>query len=313
MCNFYILTGFPGGLGSLSQANPTATNMLVQGNFGVDPGGHELGHWFTIPHTFLTTQTNTPLPIGNLIQWGDDGFDDTLKDWHQGAQTLNSLGELTYGVKSYSSLNATQKADVDAKFRLHYAKQFYNATYTALTTAQKAVIDTYRTRDQTNNDSFERFGTLQRDLIATGNFGSPGSPVFYASTSTANQVRVDALILNIESYHFGKGSVEGVFSEKQSDRLCDVISQSTAGLDRSATRGLECGKYIFFGGPTVVSGNPLGSSANPRTTPANAHAAATGRDILIGRPGTYGLGGTAITLNKAVTLRATLDGPFTIR
>lgn len=313
VCNFYMLTGFPGGLGSLSQSNPTATNMLVQGNFGIDPGGHELGHWFTIPHTFLTVQSDTLVPIGNLIPWGDDGFDDTLKDWHQGAQTLNSLAEAGYSGSSYASLNATNKQTVDAQFRLHYAKQFYNTTYTALTAGQKTVIDTYRNRDQSNNDSFARFGALQRDLIANGNFGSAGSPVFYADLSVANRVRVDALVSNIESYHFGKGSVEGFFSEKQFDRLCDVISQSTEGLDRSPIRGLDSGKYVFFGGPTTNSGNPLGSSKNPRATPGSAHAGAAGnKDILIGRPGTYGVGGGPLIMNKAVTLRATAAGPFTI-
>jgi hypothetical protein len=315
VCNFYILTGFPGGLGSLDQGDPTATNMLVQGGFDIDPGGHELGHWFTIPHTFLSVQSNTLVPIGNPIPWGDDGFDDTLKDWHQGAQTLNSLAEAGYNNASYASLSATDKQTVDGQFRLHYAKQFYNTTYTALTAGQKAVIDTYRNRDQSNDDSFARFGALQRDLIANGNFGSAGSPVFYADLSVANRGRVDDLICNIESYHFGKGSVEGYYSEKQFDRLCDVISQSTEGLDRSLVRGWDSGRYIFFGGPTTAAGNPLGSSKNPRATPGSAHSGATtgGHDILIGRPGTYGTGGGPLILNKAVTLRATKAGSFTIQ
>ncbi len=314
VCNFYLLTGFPGGLGSLSQSNPTATNMLVQGNFGIDPGRHELGHWFTIPHTFLSVQSDTLVPIGSLIPWGDDGFDDTLLDWHQGAQTLNSIAESFYSKKYYAYLTAAEKLNADAIFRLHYAKQFYDTNYTALTTAQKAVIDTYRNRDQSNNDSFARFGTLQRDLIANGNFGSPGSPVFYADLFLSNKNRVDALIANIESYHFGKGAVEGVFSELQSDRLCDVISQSTEGLDRSGIRGYECGKYIFFGGSVTKVGNPLGSSKRPYSTPSGAHAAAPGtRNILIGRPGTYSVGASPLILNKSVTLRATLAGPFTIQ
>lgn len=315
VCNFYILTGFPGGLGSLDQGNPTATNMLVQGGFDIDPGGHELGHWFTIPHTFLTVQSDTLVPVGNLIPWGDDGFDDTLKDWHQGAQTLNSLAEAGYSVNTYAALNATQQQAVDAQFRLHYAKQFYNTTYSSLTAAQKGVIDTYRSRDQSNDDSFARFGALQRDLIANANFGSAGSPVFYAELSVANRVRVDDLVSNIESYHFGKGSVEGYFSEKQFDRLCDVISQSTEGFDRSLVRGWDSGRYIFFGGPITNSATPLGSSKNPRSTPGSAHAGATatGRDILIGRPGTYSVIGGPLIMNKAVTLRATKAGAFTIQ
>lgn len=312
VCNFYIVTGFPGGLGALDQGNPTATNMLAQGDFGIDPGGHELGHWFTIPHTFLSVQSDTLVPIGNLIPWGDDGFDDTLLDWHQGAQTLNSLAQLDYSTELYSSLSPSQKIAIDARFRLHYAKQFYNTTYTALTAPQKTVIDTYRTRDQDFDDSYARTGALQRDLIADANFGNPGSPVFYADLTNGNRIRVDALIANIESYHFGKGSVEGVYSEKQSDRLCDVISQSTAGLDRSPTRATGSGKYIFFGGPTTVPGNPLGSSGYPCATLASAHAAAIPNSIIIARPGTYSLNGSPITLNKAVTLRATKDGSFTI-
>lgn len=313
VCNFYILTGFPGGVGSISQSNPMNSNMIVQGGFGIDPGGHELGHWFSLPHTFFSIE-GTAVPVGSLIAWGDDGFDDTLKDWHNGGQTLNSLAEAGYNGSSYAALGATDKQTVDAQFRLHYAKQFYNTTYTALTAGQKSVIDTYRNRDQSNDDSFARFGTLQRDLIANANFGSPGSPVFFAGLSTANQIRVDALVSNVESYHFGKGSVEGFFSEKQIDRLCDIISQSTENLDRSLTRSLDSGKYLFFGGPTTNSSTPLGSSKNPRATPGSAHAGAAGnKDILIGRPGTYGIGGGPLIMNKAVTLRATTAGPFTIQ
>ena len=102
------------------------------------------------------------------------------------------------------------------------------------------------------------------------------------------------LISNIESYHFGKGMPQGYFSEQQTDRLCDVISQSTEGMDRSATRGSECGKYVFFGGPITAAGNPQGSSKNPHGTLSNAHTAATSRAIIIGRPGTYSLNGTPV-------------------
>lgn len=313
VCNFYILTGFPGGVGSISQSNPMNSNMAVQGGFNVDPGGHELGHWFSLPHTFVSTE-GVAAPIGSLISWGDDGFDDTLKDWHLGAHTVNSLAEADHGGASYASLNVTQKAAIDAKFRLCYAKQFYNTTYTALTAGQKAVIDTYLNRDISNDDSFAQFGALQRDLIANGNFGAAGAPVFFNDLSGANRDRVDALVMNVESYHFGKGTVQGYFSEKQMDRLCDIISQSTEGLDRSPTRGLECGKYVYFGGSTTNGANPQGSSKRPFASPAGAHGAATGNhDILLGRPGTYSVGGSPLTLNKAVTLRATIGGSFTIQ
>lgn len=316
-CNFYILTNWPGGVGWLN------TNIIVQGGFWHNPGAHELAHWFTLPHPFNSTERDTPLPVGSLMEWGEDGFDDTLKDFHQGGHTLDSMAGADYGndangnPRTYASLNALQRAAIEIKFRLHYAKQFYNVDYAALNASQKSVIDAYRIRDRDFNDSFSsRDAPLLRDLISTGNFGSPGSPVFYDSLSTANKKRVDDLILNIVSYHFGKGWPEfGIFSEKQSDRMCDIISRSTLGRDRSSTRAsvVEYGKYFFFGGPTADNSAPSGSSLRPLATAAAAVSAAGDKDVLIGRPGTYpNPGGSSFTINKPLSIRATKAGPITL-
>ncbi len=307
--NFYLLSNWPGGVGDFTD------NVLAQGDFDVDPGAHEFGHWFSLVHTFASAEFSTPEPaIGYAIQWGDDGYSDTLLDHHYGSHTLNSLSEKRGYGGSYAPLMAPQKQQVDADFRLHYSKQFYNSTYASLTTQQKSVIDSYRTNDEIANNSFARDGELQRDLIATGNFGSPGAPAFYFSLSATNQERVRAAVMNTESYRFGKGSVEGYFSEQQNDRICDVISQPIGTRDRSYTRGGEFGNYWFFGGPTLDFGAPLGTSRNPRSSLANAHASAdpAKKSIIIGRPGSYAINGNPVTLNKPVTLRATRAGAFTI-
>lgn len=309
-CNFYILTNWPGGVGWYD------TNIIVQGGFWHDPGAHELAHWFTLPHPFTSTEKDTPLPVGSLIEWGDDGFDDTLKDFHQGGHTLDSLSLASFD-KKYAELNVLQKAAMEIDFRNHYAKQFYNVDYSSLNAGQKAVIDAYRIRDRDSNDSFSaRDAPLLRDLIANGNFGAPGSPVFYDSLSAANKKRVDDLILNIVSYHFGKGWPEfGIFSEKQSDRMCDIISRNTQGRDRSSTRAsaIEFGKYFFFGGPTTDAGAPSGSSLRPAATPAAAVSAAGEKDVLIGRPGFYpNPGGASFTITKPLSIRATKAGPITL-
>ncbi|MES2438964.1 MAG: hypothetical protein V4584_07850 [Verrucomicrobiota bacterium] len=253
--------------------------------------------------------------------------------------------------KLYSELNATEQSVARGRFLNQYAEEFFNAaSYNALTAAQKARIPVYDTvapaptiadrnrlavhiygmnyanitvGEQTginnaivNPDSDwwiknARFGTwyckVDDDLIAHRNFGK-----FHDECNATELEQIRLLNANIIAYRAGKGSPYGIFSEQQLDRMCDVISQSTEGLDRSATRGIEFGKYIFFGGPTTASANPLGSSKNPRATIGSAHAAATGNDIIIGRPGSYGLNGNAITLNKPVTLRATKAGAFTI-
>lgn len=305
-CNFYILSGWPGGVGYFD------LNLVVQGGFNRDPGVHELAHWFGLRHPFSSTETNTPLPVGSLIQWGDDGFSDTLKDFHQGGHTLNSLSQTSYS-KNYAEINAAQRTAMDTNFRNHYAKQFYNVNYASLNASQKSVIDAYRTRDQNSDDSFSaRDAPLLRDLIANGNFGAPGSPVFYSALSAANKQRVDDLILNIASYHFGKGNTEfGIFSEQQSDQMCDRISYATVlTTHRTYARNSSSGKYLFFGGPILDPNlSSVGSSKRPINTPASAITAASAGDVLLGRPGAYpNPGGNSFTINKPLSIRATKAG-----
>ena len=317
VCNFYVRTGSGGGVGAFCCSN-TDDNIVVQGYIDSNPGLHEIGHWFALDHTFRDVESNTKLALGNVIPFGGDGIDDTLKDFHQGGYTLNSIADLNYPGNNYANLTPAQQTSVDTGFRNHYAKQFYNVFYSSLNVTQKSVIDAYRTRDLNSNDTFSaRNAPLLLDLIANGNFGAPGAPVFFANLSAANQKKVDDLILNIISYHYGKGTVgQGHFSERQSDRMCDIISQTTAGRSRVLARSLGSGKYLYFGGSNTLPANPLGSSDHPHATIAEAQAASNlNNSIIIGRPGSYpvpGPNGTTLTLNKPVTLRATRDGAFTI-
>ncbi len=317
MANFYLLNGpTGGGIGSLTNQAQTNENLLVQSSFAADPGIHELGHWFAIPHPFWSTQTDTPLPVGDLIQWGDDGIDDTLKDWHQGGETMESLAQQFYNTHWWR-LKTAELGATENRFRDHYTKQFYNTTYASASAAQQQRIDLYLSNDQTNNNSFLRQSLLIRDLIANGNFGSPGSPVFFASLSAGQQTQVDNLIMNIESYHIGKGG-SGWFSEKQLDRMCDAVSAAYASRDRTAARALESGRYWFFGGSTADSAAPNGSSLDPLATPAQAHnavityppAVPVKNDVLIGRPGNYPA--TNLRINKPCVIRATQSGSFSV-
>jgi hypothetical protein len=256
--------------------------------------------------------------------------------------------------KVYSALTASQQLAARNRFRDYYAKQFFGVTsYSNLTAAQQLRIPPFDnaapaptsadyerlavhlyglafaslpasdqagiTNAVANPDAKwwiknARFGVwyckVDDDLIARHDFSK-----FFDEMNAWEADQVRLLNANIMAYRAGKGSPFGLFSEQQLDRMCDVISQPTEGRDRSSIRGWECGKYIFFGGPTTVPSAPLGSSLNSRATITSAHAAATGRDIIIGRPGSYpvpGPDGTVLRLNKPVTLRATKDGAFTI-
>ncbi|MEO0016724.1 MAG: hypothetical protein RLZZ522_7, partial [Verrucomicrobiota bacterium] len=236
-------------------------------------------------------------------------------DWHQGGYTLRSLAEQFYNKGlfdlSYEELSATR-----TRFRDHYTKQFYNTTHASASATQRQRINQYVTNDESGN-SFLRESLLIRDLIANGNFGSPGSPVFFASLNAGQQTQVDNLIMNIESYHIGKGG-SGWFSEKQLDRICDAVSAAYASRDRTAARAVESGRYWFFGGSATDSAAPSGSSLDPLATPAQAHnavityppAVPVKNDVLIGRPGNYPA--TNLRINKPCVIRATQSGSFSV-
>ena len=351
--NFYLVGGFGGGVGY-----GPPTNLMVQGGLWTNPATHELGHWFSLPHTFRIGSA----PAAGVCYWGDqdapaehgDGFTDTLVDHVGGVQSLDDNASFIYHT-SYAALTASQQLVIRNRFLNYYAMQFFGAaSYDDLTISQKLRIPPYDNAapaptsadynrlavhiygvnfsdlvagDQAgiinavaNPDAAwwiknARWGVwyckVDDDLIATHDFNSK----FYDELDAWEADQVRLLNANIMAYRAGKGSPFGLLSEQQLDRMCDLISQNTNGMDRSPTRGWECGKYIFFGGPTTDWGAPVGSSLNSHATITSAHTAATGRDILIGRPGTYpvpGPNGTELRLNKAVTLRATKDGAFTI-
>jgi hypothetical protein len=146
--NFHMIPSMNFGLGF------SPDNAVIQGGFKVDPGTHEMGHWFTLPHPFRANSDP------GYLYWGDsespeehgDGFTDTLIDYvGPGVVTLDDSAAKNFTNANgppvtYASLTVPQKTVAQTWFRDHYAKAYFGAiSYNALTSAQQLRIPPYDT------------------------------------------------------------------------------------------------------------------------------------------------------------------------
>jgi hypothetical protein len=126
----------------------------------------------------------------------------------------------------------------------------------------------------------------------------------YNQLFAPQKATVDSVFYNTMSYHdaVNKNATESYKSEGQLDRETDE-----ANTDRAA---FVSGRTIFVS-PGGSDSDPGNLSAVPKRTVANAVtvANAAGNDILLLRAGSYP---AALTINKAVTLRATRVGVATL-
>jgi hypothetical protein len=126
----------------------------------------------------------------------------------------------------------------------------------------------------------------------------------YSNCTASEKNQVDNTFFNVMSYHNAatKDQVEDRMTELQLDRVSDMAN--------STRRPFVSGEtvYVSLAGLDIFSGR---SSGGPKRTVANAvaSASASGSDIVLLRPGSYG---ENITINRAVTLRATRVGSATI-
>jgi len=163
-----------------------------------------------------------------------------------------------------------------------------------------------------DNNIGSRDETAIRNSLAQSNWA-----LNYAALTPAQKAQVDNTANNAMSYYqlfyddpaqnktltdaerFGPSRF--LFTELQMDKWCD-----NANLQRAQ---VASGKVVFVDRAVVTSG--AGTSAAPVKTLATAvtSASASGRDILLLRPGTY----TAAVLSKPLTIRATRNGAVQIQ
>jgi hypothetical protein len=152
--------------------------------------------------------------------------------------------------------------------------------------------------DDKVDDTIKDLPAWSRDEIAKYNFS-----VKYEKLNTEQKELVDEVAENVMSYHFLKPIKANLqrLTEGQLDRWTDTT------LD-FYRRKVRDGRTWFVDRQTA--GNE-GTSTYPYDSVNLAAAAANdnGGDIILLRPGEYH---EAVTISKAVTLRATRKGPATI-
>lgn len=135
---------------------------------------------------------------------------------------------------------------------------------------------------------------LTQDTVARANFNKP-----YVNCTADEAAKVDDTFFNIMSYHPGSNQV----------RMTELQLHKWTDFANGARLAVMSGRTRFVSTLGVNSGTGTISTAPLRTVSYAAGVATAGQDILLLRSGSYN---EQLTINKAVTLRATRAGPARI-